>query len=275
MMIDEIKDDSGSVKAAFLQTPCCTLPFVQIWNEDCLETLKRIPNGQVDLLLQDTPFGCTQNEWDIKPNLSIMWKEWERVTKYNGAMIFFATQPFASELILSNPKLFRYDIIWEKSRPTGFLNANRMPLRSHEHILVFYGSLPTYNPQMNKGKQNHIANGRMSKTNANNNYGEFGSTIQIATEYKHPKSIIYFEQQDPNKILHPTEKPIDLIRWIIKTYSNEKDVIFDGYLGSGTTAAACIKEKRRFAGSELNKNYFDISLKRCCELIVQPELELR
>ena len=120
--------------------------------EDCFETLKRIPDGRVDLLLQDTPFGVTQNEWDIKPNLQIMWPEWERVTKQNGAMIFFATQPFASELILSNIKNFKYDLIWYKALGTGFLNANKMPMRNHETILVFYRKPPTYNPQMVVGK---------------------------------------------------------------------------------------------------------------------------
>ncbi|MFO0090045.1 MAG: DNA-methyltransferase [bacterium] len=234
----------------------------KIRNEDCLSTLQLLPNGSVDLLLQDTPFGCTQNDWDIKPDLSKMWTEWERVTKYNGAMIFFATQPFASELILSNIKNFRYDIIWEKSRPSGFLNANKMPLRSHEIILIFYRSLPTYNAQMRKGKPNHVKNGSMSKKTVNNNYGDFGQTIQYATYDKHPTSVIYFEQQDPNKINHPTEKPIDLIRWLVCSYSNENDLVFDGYMGSGTTAVASIIENRRFIGSELNKKYFDKATKR-------------
>ena len=116
----------------------------KIYNEDCLETLKRLPDNSIDLLLQDPPFGVTQNEWDIKPNLQTMWQEWNRVSKDNTAMIFFATQPFASELILSNRTNFRYDIIWYKALGTGFLNANKMPMRNHEHILLFYRKLPTY-----------------------------------------------------------------------------------------------------------------------------------
>tara|TARA_R110002124_G_C8831077_1_gene504721 strand:+ start:181 stop:927 length:747 start_codon:yes stop_codon:yes gene_type:complete len=235
---------------------------IELYNEDCFETMKRIETGSVDLLLQDTPFGCTQNEWDVKPDFAKMWIEWERITKPNAAMIFFGTQPFASELILSRAGLFRYDIIWQKSRPTGFLNANKMPLRSHEIILVFYRTLPTYNPVMTKGKPNHVSNGKISKKTANNNYGNFGTTIQKLTDQKHPQSVIYFEQQDPNKLDHPTQKPIDLIRYLIKTYSNEGDLVFDGYSGSGTTAEACIIEKRSFKGSELNKKYYDKSKKR-------------
>ena len=235
---------------------------IDLYNENCEDTMKRIETGSVDLLLQDTPFGCTQNEWDVKPDFAKMWLEWERVTKENGAMIFFGTQPFASELILSRAGLFRYDIIWQKSRPTGFLNANRMPLRSHEIIMVFYRSLPTYNPVMTKGKPNHVSNGKMSRKTVNNNYGDFGTTIQKLTDQKHPQSVIYFEQQDPNKLDHPTQKPIDLIRYLIKTYSNKGDLVFDGYSGSGTTAHACILEDRNFIGAELDKTYFDKSIER-------------
>jgi len=254
------------------QTPCCTLPFVQLWNEDCLETLKRLPTGSVDLMLQDPPYGVTQNEWDKEPNLAEMWAEWERVSKPNGAWIFTATQPFASSLITSRAGFFKYDIIWEKSRPTGFLNANRMPLRSHEHILIFYRELPVYNPQMTKGKPNHVKHGTLRKSKTNNNYGAVNPYAQTSTENKHPKSIIFFDQQDPNDIVHPTQKPVDLFRWVIKTYTNPGDVVFDGYSGSGTTAAACIKEKRYFIGSELNKKYYDLSVKRLTEMSMQTEL---
>lgn len=239
---------------------------------DCLDVLRQIPDGSVDLLLQDTPFGVTENKWDVKPVLSEMWPMWERVNKGKGVMIFFATQPFASELILSNAKNFRYDIIWEKSRSSGFLNANRMPLRSHEHILVFYRALPTYNPQMGKGKPNHVKNGSISKQRANNNYGGFGEAIQYATENKYPTSIIYFKQQDPNKIEHPTQKPIDLIRYLIRTYSNPGEVVFDGYGGSGTTAIAAQMEGRKFIVCENHYPYFKASTARLSNLVAAPYL---
>ena len=235
----------------------------KIRNEDCLSTLQLLPNGSVDLLLQDTPFGCTQNEWDVKPDLPKMWIEWERVTKENGAMIFFATQPFATELILSNQKNFRYDLIWYKALGTGFLNANKMPMRNHEMILVFYRKLPTYNPQMVVGKMRMKGS---KKGNSTTNYGKFEGKTKIDDQY-FPQSVIDFTNGDrTSENDHPTQKPLDLIRYLIQTFSNENDIVFDGYMGSGTTAVASIIENRRFIGSELNKKYFDKATKRVdCE----------
>lgn len=268
------EDEANNVKPNLHKTSCCTLPFVQLYNEDCLKTLERIETASVDLMLQDTPFGCTQNDWDIKPNFEIMWQEWERVTKENAAMIFFGTQPFASELILSRSAFFRYDLIWYKALGTGFLNANKMPMRNHEHILVFYKKLPTYNPQMGvglrkKGNRKHDRNGT--------NYGRFateGTSNYFDDEGKRfPQSVIDFSNGDrTSENDHPTQKPLDLMRYLINTYSNEGDLVFDGYSGSGTTAAACLKENRQFVGSELSKEYFEMSVKRLDEIIRQPEL---
>ena len=255
--------------ATLRQTQCYTLPCLSLYNEDCLKTLQRIETGSIDLLLQDTPFGCTQNEWDVKPNFEIMWQEWERVTKENAAMIFFGTQPFASELILSRSGYFRYDLIWYKALGTGHLNANKMPMRNHEHILVFYKKLPTYNPQMKIGKMRMKGS---TKGNTTTNYGSFNGKTSVNDTY-HPQSVIDFSNGDrTSENDHPTQKPLDLIRYLIQTYSNENETVFDGYSGSGTTAAACIKEKRNFIGSELNKEYFDLSVKRLSELSMQPEL---
>lgn len=256
------------------KTPCYVQPGCQLYNQDCLDLLGEIDTGSVDLLLQDTPFGCTQNEWDIKPDFQVMWKQWERVIKDNGAMIFFGTQPFASELIFSRLELFRYDLIWYKRLGSGFLNANKMPMRNHEHILIFYKSLPTYNPQ--KGTGNRKKFNRKHDRNGTN-YGRFateGTTQPYDDEGKrHPQSVIDISNGDrQNESEHPTQKPLDLIRYLIRTYSNENDLVFDGYSGSGTTAAACIKEKRRFIGSELSKEYFDKSVERLELLRSQPEL---
>ena len=238
---------------------CYKLPFLSLFNEDCLSTLKRVETGSVDLLLQDTPFGCTQNEWDIKPNFNEMWNEWERVTKENGAMIFFGTQPFASELILSRPDLFKYDIIWYKALGTGFLNANKMPMRNHESILVFYRKLPTYNPQMTVGKMRTKGN---AKEKSSTNYGEYKPAVSVNDQY-FPQSVIDITNGDrTSENDHPTQKPVDLIRYLILTYSNKGDTVFDGYSGSGTTAHACILEGRKFIGSELNETYFKKSVKR-------------
>jgi len=247
----------------------------KIYNEDCRLTLANLWNGQVDLLLQDPPFGVTQNDWDIKPDLPEMWKHWNRVTKENGAMIFFATQPFASELIMSNIKNFRYDIIWYKALGTGFLNANKMPMRNHEIILVFYRKLPTYNPQMSVGKMKEKGRRLASDRQKPNNYGKFKDVPMIKNDLYHPESVINFTNGDRTiENDHPTQKPIDLMRYLISTYSNQGDLVFDGYSGSGTTPAACIVEKRNFVASETNKTYYDNSTKRLQLLQSKPMLNL-
>lgn len=261
--------DVKHVQPHLHKAPCYKQPCLELYNEDCLKTLERLETGSVDLLLQDTPFGCTQNEWDIKPDFEIMWQEWERVTKENAAMIFFGTQPFASELILSRSKHFRYDLIWYKPLGSGFLNANRMPMRNHEHILIFYKKLPVYNPQMSIGRMREKG-GRNDRQSTN--YGKFNPKVSVNNTY-FPHSVIEFSNGDNTKENdHPTQKPLALLRYLVKTYSNENDTVFDGYSGSGTTAAACLKEKRRFIGSELNKEYFNLSVKRLEEIVKQPEL---
>lgn len=227
--------------------------------DDCRNVLPILPDGCVDLLLQDTPFECTQNDWDIKPDLKEMWPLWNTATKDNGAMIFFATQPFASELINSNLKNFRYDLIWYKALGTGFLNANRMPMRNHEIILVFYRSLPTYNPQMRTGKMRDKGNKGSKLTT---NYGTFNPTVSHNDQY-FPQSVIDITNGDRTvENDHPTQKPIDIMRYLIRTYSNEGDLVFDGYVGSGTTADACIVENRNFIVCENKLEFYKMTVKR-------------
>lgn len=239
---------------------CYNQPSVQLFNEDCRETMKRIPDGSVDLMVTDPPYGVTQNEWDIMPNLAEMWPEWERIVKPTGAIIFTSQQPFTSDLIVSRRGLFRYDIIWEKGeRATGFLNANKMPLRSHENILVFYRELPTYNPQFSVGNPTHKKGKPLKETN--NNYGNY--QVMETRDYgdkKFPKSIVCFDR--PHPPIHPTQKPVDLMRYLILTYSNKGETVFDGYSGSGTTAEACQIEGRKFIGSETDSTHFINSVKR-------------
>lgn len=244
---------------------------IELLNIDCLDLLKSLPDASVDLMLQDTPFGVTQNEWDVKPNFQMLWPEWERVIKDNGAMLFFGTQPFVSELILSRAGFFRYDLIWEKDRATGFLNAAKMPLRCHEHILVFYKQLPTYNPQKTFGHK--PANASKKNCGSSPNYGEYKKKETGGNTDRHPRSIIF--QNVINALhepIHPTQKPIDLIRYLIRTYSNPGETVFDGYAGSGTTAIACIEEARKFIGSELNKEYFDKATERINRMLAKPKL---
>lgn len=244
---------------------------IDLYNEDCRETLKRIPGGSIDLLLQDTPFGCTQNDWDIKPIFSEMWQEWERIAKPNAAFVFFGTQPFSSELILSRAGLFKYETIWQKSHATGFLNAQKIPLRIHENILVFYREQPTYNPQI-FDKPKHNIRPITTKPRLSNNYGHFkeGNTRTIPVDKSYPDSVLYFENESKTEAWHPTQKPVDLIRYLILTYTNKDDNVFDGYAGSATTAEACHIEGRNFIGSELNSEYYKQAMQRI--QLLQPQL---
>lgn len=236
---------------------------------DCIDILRQIPDNSIDLLLQDTPFGVTKNDWDIKPDLPLMWEQWKRVTKKNGAMIFFATQPFASELILSNKSDFRYDLIWYKALGTGFLNSKKMPMRNHESILVFYRKLPTYNPIMTAGKMKE--KGRKAK-GSTTNYGKFNAVSNTSDQY-FPQSVLDFTNGDKNtENDHPTQKPLNLFRYLIKTYSNYGDLVFDGYGGSGTTAIAAETEKRKFIVCENDEPYFKSSVERL--RAVQSEISL-
>lgn len=247
---------------------------VEQLNIDCSDYLNGCPDNTFDLILQDTPFGVTQNEWDVAPDLEKMWPEWLRVGKENCAFLFFATQPFASDLINSNRKMFRYDLIWYKRLASGFLNAKQMPLRNHETILMFYRKLPTYNPQMGVGirKKGKVKNERL-----NSNYNKFGGDQDIhryddnGTRY--PQSVLDFSNGDrQSESDHPTQKPIDLIRYLVRTYSNQGDFVFDGYGGSGTTAVACQLEKRNAVCCEIDKGYYDASLKRFNEQTAQAQM---
>jgi DNA modification methylase len=255
----------------------------KIYNEDCYDTLKRIETSSIDLMITDPPYGILACEWDIMPNLNKMWIEWERILKPNGAWIFTSNQPFTTDLIISNRKFFKYELIWEKSKPTGFLNVSYMPNKIHENILIFYREKPTYNPQ--KYKVNNIyIDKRSSKALANSKNAEKTNTFNITGSkannyirksddgYRYPDSILCFNSLNVEKIKHPTAKSLDLFRYLIKTYSNEGDIIFDGYMGSATTAIACIEENRYFIGSELNKEYYDAAIKRINNHISQQKL---
>ncbi len=251
-------------------------------NVDCLDLLKSLPDKSVDLFFQDLPYGVTQNEWDKSVNLNEMWPQWERVGKINTAFIFTATQLFATDLINSNRKLFKYDLVWEKIIATGFLNSKRMPLRGHELILVFYKKLPTYNPVKHYLKTPSFRRATKNTT-ISSNYGEYYNDMAKGTKDKsrYPRSIFsvpyensFFDsnKKTVQKTFHPTQKPIALPQYIIKTYSNPGETVFDGYSGSGTTAIACIKENRKFIGAELSKEYYDKSVERLELLKSKPEL---
>lgn len=238
-----------------------TLKVNNIYHGDCLELMQHIPDKSIDMILADLPrlYGKTKNKWDSAIPLDSLWGAYERIIKDKGAIVLFGQDTFTAKVMLSNEKLHRYNLIWDKVLPSGFLNANRMPLRSHEDIMVFYKKLPTYNPQKTLGDKNH-SRGKPKK-NQNNNYGEFDfvDNAESLGDLKPPKSVIKFEKLHPPKSIHPTQKPIALLEWLIKTYTNEGDTVLDNVMGSGTTGVACKNLNRNFIGMELDEIYFNVA----------------
>lgn len=241
-----------------------------IYNEDCLIGMKRIPDGSVDAVICDLPYGVLNGEseggsWDTVIPFEPLWTEWRRVCKPTAAIVLFAQGMFTADLMHSNRKMWRYNLVWDKVRATGFLNANRMPLRNHEDICVFYNKLPTYNPQMEElnGRERNHPQGRGEHKEKNSCYGKVGRINPTYEDKKHPRSIIVKQAVHCNEgQFHPTQKPVDLLRYLVLTYTNPGDVVLDSCIGSGTTAIACIREKRHFYGFELNKEYYHMACKR-------------
>lgn len=237
--------------------------FYKLIEGDCLEILPTIETESVNMILCDLPYGVTQNPNDNALPLKELWIQYKRVIKNNGAVVLTSQFPFTFDLIQSNRDWFRYDLIWDKVIPVGFLNANRMPLRAHEHILIFYNKLPTFNPQFSKGPKIHGGN---SGDYQNRNYGDYTQLKKNPEQYgtnKFPKSIIKFVKPNADKCLHPTQKPVKLFEYLIKSYSNENDVVLDNCAGSGTTISACQKTRRNCIAIEINPNYCSIIRNRC------------
>ena len=228
----------------------------RIYNMDCLEGMKAIPDGSVDAVICDLPYGTTRNQWDSVIPLDLLWTEYRRITKPNAAIVLFSQQPFTSALVMSNPQMFRYEWIWQKESGTGHLNAKKMPMKEHENIMVFYRDLPTYNPIMKQGYEPY----RCKSGDPSSNYGSQHSVETINNGERYPTTIVQFDRDTEG--FHPTQKPVDLLRYLVLTYTNEGDTVLDNCMGSGTTAIACIKERRHFIGFELSKEYFDKAVKR-------------
>lgn len=251
----------------------------KIYNEDCLIGMKKIPDASVDCIICDLPYGVLNKQsegggWDSIIPLEPLWKEYLRITKPNAAIILFCQGMFTAQLMMSQPKLWKYNLIWSKQRVTGFLNANKMPLRSHEDIAVFYRKQPVYHPQMEKCAP-HQRNHDRGNGPHQRKMGCYGKHNEIPTnmgDEKFPRSVISFDKEHSSDTFHPTQKPVALIRYLIRTYSNEGDTILDNCMGSGTTAIAAIREKRNFIGFELNKEYYDKACKRIQLEMAQPSL---
>lgn len=234
----------------------------KIYHMDAFEGLKLIPDNSIDMVLTDPPYGTTENKWDMPIDLEALWKELKRITKDNAPILIFSQMPFSAQVVMSNPKMFRYEWIAEKDNATGFLNANRMPLKAHENILVFYKKLPIYKPQM-RGGEPYIR--RQSKQHTTN-YGYFAYTELKNDGTRFPRDVLKIQWRRPfGGTLHPTQKPVSLCEYFIKTYTNTGAVILDPFMGSGTTAVAAINTGRRFIGFEREQDYFDIAQKRITE----------
>tara|TARA_R110000787_G_scaffold232923_1_gene339970 strand:- start:50 stop:778 length:729 start_codon:yes stop_codon:yes gene_type:complete len=228
---------------------------------DCLDKLTEISDGSVNMIMADLPYGTTACKWDSIIPLELLWKEFKRVTTDNAAMVFTAQQPFTTALAGSNLADFRYEWIWEKPQGTNPMNAKIMPLKSHENILVFYEKKPIYNPQM--WYSTPYTGFSSNKSKIGEVYGSAKSKHRDNPEgSRYPKTILKFKQE---KGYHPTQKPIALMEYLIKTYTNEEDVVLDPTMGSGTTGVACVNTNRKFIGIELEKEYFDTAKKRIDE----------
>ena len=238
---------------------------IELLQGDCLKLMKSIPDKSVDMILCDLPYGVTQNKKDVAISFTELWEQYERIIKDNGAILLFAQGKFYVDLVNSNRKLFRYDLVWDKQLVSGFLNAKRMPLRQHEQIAVFYKELPTYNPQFTQGEPLHSkGTSYTNKEHKNENYGDFHVTddSRAGSTEKYPTSILSFAKPHPSVAKHRTEKSADLLSYLIKTYTNDGELVLDNCMGSGSTGIACVNTNRKFIGIELDKQYFEIAKSR-------------
>lgn len=242
---------------------------MQLIQGDCLKEMAAIPSGSVDMILCDLPYGVTaRNRWDSVIPWTSLWEQYERIAKKNAAIVLTAIQPFSSACVLSNPALFKYEWIWVKTHSTGFLNAKKQPLRCHEHILVFYRSQPTYHSQKTSGHTRKVSTAA-HKVNCVNttNYGAHGLTSYDSTE-RYPKTVLVFPSDKQKSALHPTQKPVALMEYLIQTYTNEGETVLDNCMGSGTTGVACVNTRRNFIGIELDPKYFQIAGERIRKLTI-------
>ena len=245
-----------------------------IYHLDCIEGMSQMADGSVDAVIADLPYGVLNRQnrfaqWDNKIPLEALWEQYRRIVKPHGPIIFFGQGLFSAELMMSQPRLWKYNLVWKKDRVTGHLNANRMPLRQHEDILVFYDRLPVYHPQMRPCTQDEINHSRGSVRNMTNRcYGAMKVTpVRIAND-KYPTSIIFMpKEHKKGTFYHPTQKPVALVEYLIRTYTNEGDVVLDNCIGSGTTAIAAIRTGRHYIGFEIEKSYCEIAQRRIREEI--------
>jgi site-specific DNA-methyltransferase (adenine-specific) len=232
-----------------------------IYLGDCLVLMEDIPDHSFDMILCDLPYGQTaRNKWDTVIPFDKLWAHYNRIAKENAAVVLFANGMFTADLMNSNRDNWKYNLVWDKVLISGFLNANKMPLRSHEDICVFYKKQPTYNPQKIKGEKSH-STGKNAKMNNTTDYGAHGRVDngEELGDMKHPKSILIYSKPHSSTAQHPTQKSVELCEFLIKTFTNEGDLVLDNCMGIGTTGIACINTNRNFIGIELEEQYFNIA----------------
>jgi DNA modification methylase len=237
--------------------------MINLLKGDCLELMKQIPDGSIDAIITDPPYGTTACKWDSVIDFDLMWEHLNRIIKPNGAIVLFGSEPFSSALRMSNIKNYKYDWYWDKVIKTGFLNAKKQPLRQVENISVFYNKQSTYNPLMTKG----IAYVVKSTGNKSSVYGGQKDNIEtVCNGEKFPNNIIIVNKKTndchPSKTFHPTQKPVELMEYLIKTYTNENETVLDFTMGSGSTGVACRNINRSFIGIEMDEKYFEIATNR-------------
>ena len=237
-----------------------SLDLNKIYNEDCLEGMKRIDDKSIDMILCDLPYGTTQNKWDSVIPLDELWKEYKRIIKDNGVIVLTSQGIFTAKLMLSNEKWFKYKLVWVKSKATNFLNAKKQPLRKHEDICVFYNKQPQYNPQMTEGEPYDKG---VRKNQLTGSYGDFNPVHVKSEGMRYPTDVVYFKTaESEGKVYHSTQKPVALFEYLIKTYTDEGEIVLDNCIGSGTTAVACLNTNRNFIGFEREEKYYNIANKR-------------
>ena len=235
----------------------------KVWKYDCLEAMPELPDKSIDMILCDLPYGTTACKWDTIIPFEPLWKEYKRIIKDNGAIVLTASQPFTSALVMSNPDMFKYEWIWEKSKATGFLDCNKRPMKAHENILVFSNGQTTYNAQKEKGEPYY--RGKIDYQPPH--YGKQKPKIVESKDgSRFPRSVLYYKTaESEGKSQHPTQKPVALFEYLIKTYTSVGDTILDNCIGSGTTAVAAINTGRNFIGIEMDTGYCEVANKRIAE----------
>lgn len=242
---------------------------------DCVELMKEIPDKSIDMVFCDLPYGTTaRNKWDKVIPLDLLWEQYGRIVKDDGVIALWSQMPFTAMLAASNMKLFRYEWIIEKTNATGFLNANRMPMKAHENVLIFYKKPPVYHPQMTHGHERKISTAEHKRNSKKSmDYGEYEPTTYDSTD-RYPRDVLTFSWDKQKSRLHPTQKPVAACEYFIATYTDKGDTVLDNCMGSGSTGVAAVNTGRNFIGIEIDEKYFEVAKQRINDVCVQQSLSL-